>query len=217
MHRISPFRLLALLLCLTVVHGRLCASPCADEPYGRSDDSAALHYFGETLVTVGGGSHSPFWLGANRCTLVFRAPRQRPTPTSVRAGVSRSKPPWVPRCSRASRPRSPLPKPSSADRISRSGSVHTPPPSTTPRFPPARSCSVVTPCRPPLWLGASPPGGRPSDAECPLPSAEHWLTVCCSTANGSGAPSTGQADAMPRGCAITKKRATCASAPTPLS
>ena len=66
MNRISPFRLLALLLCLTVVHGRLCATPCTDEPYGRAGDSTALHYFGETLVTVGGGPHTPFWLGANR-------------------------------------------------------------------------------------------------------------------------------------------------------
>lgn len=79
---------LVLLFCLALCPARTAAAAEQDaDSLTTPTNSSSLHYFGETLLTVGSGAHTPFWLGAGRDGLaavdghapVFRAGLSRPT------------------------------------------------------------------------------------------------------------------------------------------
>lgn len=83
----KSFALIVLGFLLSLCPTRAAATESVTDSLSSPADTPSLHYFGETLITMGSGGHSPFWLGAGRDGmtavdghgLVFRAGISRPT------------------------------------------------------------------------------------------------------------------------------------------
>ena len=83
----KSFALIVLGFLLSLCPTRTAAAKSLSDSLSSTADNPSLHYFGEALITMGSGDHSPFWLGAGRDGmtavdghgLVFRAGISRPT------------------------------------------------------------------------------------------------------------------------------------------